>query len=116
MPDLAAKYGVPPEVMQFVDDGSLELLREDESKKTITFHMPSLRYTNEKRRTTTFTLTWIHPGFNEQFCHYYNEQPGDAENFYIRCDTDDVGDELLDVGESLEDLEYWVAEHLLDRD
>ena len=58
---------------------------------------------------TTFTLIWIHPDFNDQFCHYYTEKPGDLVNFYLFEDTTDVGDDWLDV-DTLDDLLAWLGE------
>ena len=36
---------------------------------------------------TTPGLVWIHPEFNAQFCHYYDEKPGDLANFYLFKET-----------------------------
>lgn len=35
MTDLAAKYAIPPEVMQFVEDGLLVVGRENDGEKTV---------------------------------------------------------------------------------
>lgn len=100
---LAETYGVPAEVMAFVDAGFLQLLSEKEEEKTVEFHIPALLYEDEEGRATSFTLIWIHPDFNAQFCHYCHENPGDLANFYVMKDTDELGDEWLDM-ETLDDL------------
>ena len=100
-------YKLPPELRPFVDGGLLELVAEDEAKKTVEFHMPRLRRSDGEGRVTTYSLTWIHPDYNAQFCHYYTETPGDSPNFYVTEDTTDVGDELLDIG-SIDELVEWL--------
>jgi hypothetical protein len=107
MPDLATNYGIPAELMAFVADGFLEVLSENEAEKTIEFHLPSKRRTDVEGRITTYSLTWIHPDFNDRFCHYYFEHPGDSPNFYVTEDTTDVGDEQLDL-ETVDDLVAWL--------
>jgi len=77
MADLAKDYGVPPEIMAFVDAGFLEVLAETPGEKTVEFHLPSKRHTNIQEAITTYGLTWIHPDFNARFCHDCHETPGD---------------------------------------
>jgi hypothetical protein len=107
MNDVGKRFGIPPEVMEFVDSGFLELLGEDDAKKTVEFHMPSLRWEDENRRITAFSLTWIHPDFNATFCHYYHETPGDEPNFYVTKDTSESGDEILDLND-VDELVAWL--------
>jgi len=109
MTDLAAQYKVPPELQRFIDSGFVELLSEKPEEKTIEFHIPSLLYTDENDRSTSFSIIWIHPDFNEQFCHYYDEKPGDLANFYVMKQTDDLGDDWLDI-ETFDDLIDWLEE------
>jgi hypothetical protein len=78
-------------------------------EKTVEFHIPALRRTDEQGRITTFDLTWIHPDFNAQFCHYYDQSPGDLPNFYLKKDTTDIGDDDINL-EDLDDLLCWLEE------
>ena len=109
MPNMLADYKIPAEFTTFIDSGFLECLSENDAEKTITFHIPSLAWTDESGHDITFTLVWIHPDFNEQFCHYYLEAPGDLANFYVFKETSDLGDEQLDI-ETLDDLICWLEE------
>jgi hypothetical protein len=106
--DLPAKYEIPDEVMAFVRDGFLEVVSEDEAKKTVEFHAPSKRRTDDEGRITSWSVVWIHPDHNAEFCHYYDEKPGDLPNFYVLQDTTDVGDELVDGIDSVDDLVGWL--------
>lgn len=109
MSALAAKYKIPPELDQFIDAGFLAMLSEDEAEKTVKFDIPSIAWTDDQDRDTTFTLVWIDPDFNEQFCHYYDEKPGDLANFYVFRETTDLGDDWLDLS-TLDDLLVWLEE------
>lgn len=109
MPDLAVDYKIPAELTDFIDDGFLEFLSENEAEKTVKFYIPSLAWTDELGHEISFTFVWIHPDFNAQFCHYYLETPGDLVNFYVFKETSDMGDECLDI-ESLDDLVCWLEE------
>lgn len=106
---LEADFGLPPELVRLIDSGTLQILEADEAKKTIEFHLPHLRRRDLNGRITTVSVTWIHPAFNAEFCHYYEQTPGDGPNFYVTVDTDEVGDELLDL-ESVEQLLEWIAD------
>ena len=68
MPD-SCRYA---EVMAFVRDGFLAVVSEDEAKKTVEFHVPSKRRTDDEGRITSWSVVWIDPDFNVQFCHYYD--------------------------------------------
>jgi hypothetical protein len=109
MSTIAAKYKIPPELDQFIDTGFLALLSETEAEKTIKFDIPSVAWTDDRDRDTTFTLVWIHPDFNEQFCHYYDSKPGDLANFYVFKETTDLGDDWLELS-TLDDLIAWLEE------
>jgi len=108
MTDLALNYQVPPEVMEFVNDGFLVFLAEDETEKTVEFHIPSRRTTDKEGRITSYSVTWIHPDFNAEFCHYFDKKPGDLPNFYVEEDTSDVGSDPIDGLESVDDLVSWL--------
>lgn len=110
MNDIAQAFGIPPEIMQFVDGGFLELLKRDDVQKTVEFHIPSRRQRNEHGQITSFSLTWIHPDFNADFCHYYYETPGDSPNFHVTKDTMDSGDEILDDLQNVDDLVSWLTD------
>lgn len=106
---LAEMYGVPTEVMAFVDSGFLQLCSENEAEKTVTFFIPDLQYDNELGQSVDFTIIWIHPDFNAQFCHFYHETPGDLSNFYVFKETEDNGEDSIDVP-TLDDLIAWLDE------
>lgn len=110
MQDLAEKYGLPGELVAFIDRGFLELLREDFEKKTVEFHIPSKRAVDRHGRITAISLTWIHPAFNAEFCHFYDQSPGDLPNFYVTEDTTDVGSEIIDDLNSAVDLADWLVD------
>ncbi len=110
MSDLALKYKIPAEIIAFVNEGLLVFLAEDEAMKTVEFHIPSKRQTDDEGRITSYSVTWIHPDFNAEFCHYYDEKPGDLPNFYVKEDTSDVGSDQIDGLESVGDLVAWLEE------
>jgi hypothetical protein len=107
MVDLAKDYGVPPEVMAFVDGGFLKVLAEAPDEKTVEFHIPSKRTTDTRGTISVCNLTWIHPDFNARFCHFYHETPGDLPNFYATQRSSDYADEHIDL-ETLDDLVCWL--------
>ena len=106
-----AEFRIPDELLRFVDSGFLKVLVEHPEEKTIEFHMPSMRTEDKDRRVTAYSLVWIHPDFNAQFCHYYQDSPGDLPNFYLKKSTMDQPDEELEGIETLEDLIDWLASH-----
>lgn len=110
MANKLAKYGIPTGVMRFVENGLLEILREDEEHKTIEFHMPSKRWVDAEGRVTSYSLIWIHPDFNGQFCHYYDRIPGDLPNYWLTEDVTDIGAEQVAGLESVTDLVWWLDE------
>jgi len=107
MNDLAQKYKIPDEIMAFVNKGVLVLLAEDEARKTVEFHVPSKRWTNPAGHITTYSVVWIHPDFNTEFCHYYVQKPGDMPNFHVQIDTDGSDDEVEDM-DTVDDLAAWL--------
>ena len=109
MQDLEKTYGVPAELKRFVDAGFLVVVLEKPEERTVTFAIPDLAHTVVNNAETHFTLDWIHPDFNAQFCHYFREKPGDLANFYLTRACRERGDDLIDV-ESLEDLIAWLSE------
>ena len=109
MTDLAQKYDIPADIMAFVKSGFLEVVSEDEATKTVEFHIPSKRATDDEGRLASYSVIWIHPDFNAEFCHYYDQRPGDLPNFFAEEDTTDVGSDLVDGLESVDDLVGWLA-------
>lgn len=109
MQELETKYGVPAELKRFVDAGFLVVAFERPEERIVTFGIPGLASTDANDVETYFTLDWIHPDFNGQFCHYFREKPGDLANFSLKRACRERGDDLIDV-ESLEDLIAWLSE------
>lgn len=110
MTDLAAKYKIPAEIMAFVNDGFLVVLSEDESTKTVEFHIPTQARIDRKGRFESYSVFWIHPDFNAQFCRYYDNTPGDMPNFDAVVEITDVGSEPVEGLDTVDDLEYWLSE------
>ena len=108
--DIASRFGLPDDLMPFLTSGMLEVLNEDDDRHTVEFSIPSLRRSDEHRRITAYALTWIDPGYNAQFCHFYEDTPGDMPNFLVRKMTSDLGDEYLDDLKDLDDLVAWLEE------
>ncbi len=108
MSGLAQKYKIPTEVMAFVNEGILKLAGEDEANKTVEFHIPAMRWRDRAGHITSYSVIWIHPDFNAEFCRYYAENPGDLPNFYAEKDTTDVGSDRVDGLESVDDFVAWL--------
>ena len=106
MTEIAAKYKIPAEVMAFVRNSFLEVVSENEAEKTVEFHVPSKRHEDDEGRS----VVWIHPDFTAEFCHYYDEKPGDLPNFYVEKDTTDFGGELVEDVDTVEDLVRWLRD------
>jgi hypothetical protein len=109
MQNIALKYTIPPELFRFITGGLLKLLSEDEAEKTVKFDIPTLAWTDDEDRHVTFTLVWIHPDFNEEFCHYFDQRPGDLPNFYLFKETSGLGDDWLEI-DTLDDLVVWLQQ------
>jgi len=107
MADLKSDFGVPDEFLAFLDRGLLTIVSEDLAERTVTFDVPMLQSVDHLKRTTQYSVIWIHPDFNADFCHFYHDTPGDLPNFMVKQETEDVGDELIDL-ESLDDLLAWL--------
>ena len=106
--DLATKYKIPPEVMDFVNDGVLEVVSEDEGRKTVELDIPALWTSASSDSFTSYTLIWIHPDHNAEFCHYYMESPGDLPNFYVRIHAPDSPEEQVEDLNTVDDLTDWL--------
>jgi len=106
--DIATEYKLPAQLMAYVDDGFLELLSEKEDEKTLRFHIPSKLVEHTRDHIMAYSLVWIHPDFNAQFCHFYHDQPGDLPNFYVeRQFSDDAPQSVNDLN-SVDDLIDWL--------
>jgi hypothetical protein len=110
MTDLAAKYNIPDEIMAFVRGGFLEVAEETPDRATVEFRIPSLGSADSSDQYTLYNLVWIHPVRNAEFCHYYDEKPGDLPNFFVRIDTEHSRDEQVEDLETVDDLVYWLSE------
>lgn len=106
--DFAERYRLPPELTRFIDEGFLAPLSDNWEEKSIEFHIPSKTVTDSHGRTTSFSVVWIHPDFNREFCHYFDKQPGDLPNFYVIKDTTDLCHEPIDQINTFDDLVGWL--------
>ncbi len=107
MADLKADFGVPDELIAYVNKGVLAVVSENEPEKTVIFDVPMLQSMDHLKRSTQYSLIWIHPEYNAEFCHFYDETPGDLPNFMVEKEIDDVGNEAIDI-ESFDDLTAWL--------
>jgi hypothetical protein len=110
MSQLAAKYAIPPELDTFIDRGFLVLLHEDPVHKTVEFHVPSRLTVDHEGRATTYSLTWIHPEFNAEFCSTWIETPGDAPNFEVEIDIESVGSDSVADLDTVDHLVCWLVD------
>ena len=108
--NIAAKYAIPDEIMEFVRSGFLEVAEEAPDRATVEFRIPSLGSADSSDRYTLYNLVWIRPDRNAEFCHYYDEKPGDLPNFFVRIDTDHSRDEQVEGLETVDDLVDWLSE------
>jgi hypothetical protein len=106
MNTLALRFGIPAELEMLIDTGVLEITGQDDAEKTLHLVVPSLRQQDRKGRIKVVTITWIHPDYNAQFCHYYHESPGDLPNFYVAEENSEGPDEPLDVNDLEELLDF----------
>ncbi|HEY3966529.1 MAG TPA: hypothetical protein VGM05_18345 [Planctomycetaceae bacterium] len=104
MQNLVETYRVPRELIALIERRLLVPLRESPESRTVEFHIPSKRTTDRQGRITTWSVTWIHPAFNAEFCQYYDCAPGDHPNFQVTKDTTDLGDEIVERLETVADL------------
>jgi hypothetical protein len=70
---LAARYGLPGEIVEFLNSGFLQVLSERLTEKTVEFHIPSKRIAYSLHYIAAYSVVWIHPDFNVRFCHFYDE-------------------------------------------
>ncbi len=108
MTDLADKYNIPDKIVAFVRSGFLEVAEESPDRATVEFRIPSLGSADSSDKYVLYNLVWIHPDRNAEFCHYYDQKPGDLPNFFVRIDTDHSRDEQVEDLETVEDLVGWL--------
>ncbi len=109
MADIQTEYAVPDELMDFVRRGVLKVVSENPAEKTVKFDVPKLQSIDDLRHDVFYNVIWIHPDFNDQFCWYYLEKPGDLPNFMVEKEITDNGQEPIDF-ETLDDLTAWLAD------
>ena len=110
MTDLATTYDIPDEIMEFVRSGFLEVAEETPDRATVEFRIPSLGSADSSDKYTLYNLVWIRPDRNADFCHFYDEKPGDLPNFFVRIDTEHSRDEQVEGLETVDDLVDWLSE------
>lgn len=108
MSTLEEEYAIPAELSEYIDSGFLLPLPPRPEEKTAKFDIPSLQYDDERGNEYFFTLTWIHPDHNKEFCHFYDETPGDLPNFFIEKETRNAASDMVEDLESLDDLIAWL--------
>jgi hypothetical protein len=106
MNTLALRFGLPADLEMLIDTGVLAITREDDATKTLRLVVPSLWQKDRKGRIKIVSITWIHPDYNAQFCHYYHLAPGDLPNFYVAEENSEGPDEPLDVNDLDELLDF----------
>ena len=77
---------------------------------TVEFHIPSRRSVDHRGRITAYRIVWIHPDYNAQFCHYYQETPGDLPNFFVEVENSEGPSETVDELETADDLAVWLED------
>ena len=110
MSRFAADYAIPSELDALIDTGFLEVISEKPQEKTVEFHIPSKRWSNDKGSIASYSVVWIHPAHNAEFCHFFVETPGDLPNFYVSREFSDAAPESIDGLESVDDLVDWLTE------
>jgi hypothetical protein len=94
--------------MALVEAGFLEVVSEDDDTKTVELDIPSLGTVTASDSFTSYTLIWIHPDHNAEFCHYYDREPGDLPNFFVQIHSPDRPDEQVDDLNTVDDLVDWL--------
>ena len=105
---LVDQYRIPNELVPFIDDGFLAVVTHDWDEKCVEFHLPSKTAIDTEGRVTSYSVYWIHPDFNRECCHFFDSEPGDLPHFYAVKDTTDLGSDLIDGIETVEDLADWL--------
>lgn len=103
--ELVERYAIDPELVPFIEDGTLVLAVEEPEKHTVQFDIPAYAVTDRRHdHDTHYTLVWIHPEHNAEHCWYYDETPGDLPNFFVEKESDN-GNESEDADlDTIDDL------------
>ena len=110
MIDLAEKYKLPVDIVKFVENGFIEMASDDEARRTVRFDIPSLGIVTDSDEFTFYTLIWIHPDYNAEFCDYYIEKPGDLPNFYVEIHSPNAANRQVEDLNEVDDLVDWLEE------
>jgi hypothetical protein len=65
---------------------------------------------DHRRRITAYRIVWIHPDYNAQSCHYYEDTPGDLPNFDVELQNSEGPSETIDALVSADDLSVWLGD------
>jgi hypothetical protein len=103
-------YDVPDDLISLVDEGFLKISTVDEDERTIYFTIPSKQVDFTRDHIMIYPLVWIHPDFNDQFCHFYIAEPGDLPNFFVERQYSDAAPEAVDGLDSVDELISWLDE------
>jgi hypothetical protein len=80
-------------------------------RRVIEFHVPSRRRVEMGGYITTCTVTWVHPDVMDEEALFANKDGTPmGPNFWVTIDTTDVGDEMVDDLETVDDLVWWLKE------
>lgn len=109
--ELVERYAINPELVPFIEDGTLVLASEDPAKHTVQFDIPGYAVHDRRRdHDMHYTLSWIHPDQNKEQCWYYDKEPGDLPHFFVLIESDS-GSECEDAElNTLDDLVAYLME------
>ena len=110
MSEIGQRYAVPADIDQFLDQGFLNVLTERPNEKTVEFHIPSRLSVDRHGRIAAYRIVWIHPYYNADFCHFYDEVRGDLPNFYVEVRLSDGPSAIVDDLSTDDDLAAWLEE------
>ena len=99
--DFAQKYKIPDGIMAFVRAGFLEVAVETPDRATVEFRIPSLGNADSSDEYALYNLVWIHP---DRKAEYYDENPGDLPNFYVRIDTEHSREDQVEDLDTIDDI------------
>lgn len=103
-----AEFKIPLDLQKFIDDGFLHLLSVNEDQKYLEFYIPSRRNIRNNNEIETYSMIWIHPDFNNDYCHFYLHQAGDLPNFYVQICSSNGRNEQLTGIDSFDQLVIWL--------
>ena len=109
MSRFAADYAIPPKLDALIDAGFLKLVRETPEEKTVEFHIPSRRGRDNKGMMAAYSVVWIHPDHNAEFCRSFVETPGDLPNFSAERQFTGAAARSIDDLNTADDLVDWLS-------